>query len=182
MPPKSNLVHKIKKYKVATVTTLIWSFVVAFVAINEYLIFFSKQSMEFEFSWFIKGEGAFPPFERWRGFGLTTVDYVLIFLASITCGAILFELKTIFYCSMLAFIFAMIFTSFFIAVFIWNVLGWGKILLTTPYGWSWAMYWGFLNAFRAMFPAPMAFLIVSAFFGSFLRYLLPFKRKSLNGK
>jgi len=163
-----DIIRRIKRNRTSVLVVLVWSIVIAILVIKAYLDFFNSHTSEY--SYYLRREGIPPPFYRWQGPRLTGFDVLIISVVSLMCGAILVEIGKVFYASVTAFIISSSLTTVYIANFIWHVLGWGCVLSTTGWGWSWALYWGFLNTFRIMFPIALLLSIFSAI-GVFLRSL-----------
>jgi hypothetical protein len=161
---------KIKQNKLAILIILIWSITIMMLVIKEYLDFFYAN--ESEWNWFKSGGGVPPPLEQWRGPGLTAFDFAIIIIVSLIFGWILFDIKKVFYSSLVALIISCFLASIYIGSFIWYVLGWGNVLSTMEAGWSHVIYWGFLITFRAMFPTAVLFSIICSIIGAFIRELV----------
>ena len=160
----------IERNKVVILVVLVWIITISILVIKAYLDFFySKSALYF---WYTSGGGKPPPFQQWQGPGLTVFDMLIIIVVSLICGAILLEIKRVFYGSLITIIISFSLATVYMTCYIWQVLGWGEVLSTIEFGWSHALYWGFLNTFRAMFPTAIVVSTLSAVIGAFIRAML----------
>jgi hypothetical protein len=159
----------IGRNKANIVAVIIWSMIIGGFVIAEYWLFFKYGPDRVKFEFMQSRGGIYPPFETWAGASLTVVDLLAISLAALFFGAFISEVEKVFYGIVSAVIISSSVATGYIAYHIWTVLGWGSVLSTTSAGWSWAIYWGFLNTFRAIFPMPIAFTLLFGILGAFLR-------------
>lgn len=164
-----NIPGMIKRNRINLLIVVVWSIMIAALVINEYLAFCYSDLV---FLRFISGGGAAPPFYNWQGATLELVDIFIISVASFISGILIFEIDKVFYSSLSALIISSVISSIYIGNFIWNVGGWEQVFSDVLTGWSWALYWGLLNTFRALFPIVFFFTIVCAFLGAFSRELI----------
>jgi hypothetical protein len=161
--------EKVKRNSLNFLIVSIWSIVIAGFIVNEYLAFvYSDQAFVF---WISRG-GIAPPFHVWQGAGLNPFEVFVVGVFSFICGIIIVEINKVLYGSVSALIISFAISSVYIGNFIWNVGGWGQVLSITDAGWSWALYWGILNTFRAVFPIVFFVTVICAFLGAFVRELV----------
>jgi hypothetical protein len=147
----------------------IWSIVIAAFVVNEYLAFCYGDPV---FVRFITHGGAVPPFQVWQGAGLTPLEVIIISIVSFVSGILIFDVNKVLYGSVGTYVVSFLISSVYIGNFIWSVGGWGQVLSITEAGWSWALYWGILNTFRAVFPIVFFVVVICGFLGAFLRALI----------
>lgn len=99
----------------------------------------------------------------------TELDYLLLVTASFLVGMILIDVKTIVYGYMVSMCLSSSMAVAYIFLYIWFVLGLGRVLSLTPFDWEWALFFALLNVFRFMFPMGMTFCLIGVTVGSFLR-------------
>jgi len=157
----------VKRNKFNIVFVLAWSIVITVPVIKVYLDYAALNRAELEY--FTARGGAAPPFEQYKGPGLMPLDFVVILLASVACGAKLCDIGKVFYGSISALILSCSVASAYFANFIWNDLGWGRLLSAGGGDWTHVAYWGFLNAFREMFPLVFVLPFAGAMIGAILR-------------
>ncbi|NWF86252.1 hypothetical protein HXY32_00310 [Candidatus Bathyarchaeota archaeon] len=164
-----NIPKKIKRNRINLLIVAIWSTMIAALVINEYLAFCYSDPL---FLRFIEQGGIPPPFYNWQGATLKLLDILIISVASFISGILIVEVDKVFYGSISALIISSVISSVYIGNFIWNVGGWGQVFHDIVTGWSWTLYWGLLNTFRALFPIVFFFTIVCAFLGAFSKELI----------
>lgn len=160
---------KIKRNSLNLLIISIWSIVIAGFIINRYLVFVYSDPI---FLRFISGGGAAPPFYNWQGAGLNSFELFVVGVLSFVCGIIIAEINKVIYGSLGVLIISFTISSVYIGSFIWNVGGWGQVLSITDAGWSWTLYWGILNTFRAVFPIVFFVTVICACLGAFARELV----------
>lgn len=159
----------IKRNRVNFLVVSLWSLLIAMLFIRAYLGFIYGN---LGYTVLLKMGYSPPGFESWEGFELANFDLLVIGVVSLLCGAFLLDVRKVFYGSLGALLISFSLTTAYITYFIWHVLGWERTLSLTEGGWSWALYWGFLNAFRAMFPVVFLSLVMCAMGGAFLRSMV----------
>lgn len=164
-----NIPKAIGRNKANVVVVLVWSMIIGGFVIAEYLLFFQYGPERVRFQRTQSRGGIYPPFQTWTGASLSSIDLLAISLTGLFIGAFLYDVEKAFYGIISALVISSSVATGYIAYHIWAVLGWGEVLATTSGGWSWAIYWGFLNTFRAIFPLPVAFTLLFGMLGAFLR-------------
>jgi hypothetical protein len=156
----------IKRNRVNLIVVFAWSLLIAILLIRAYVEFIYGN---IGYTALLNMGYSPPGFETWEGFELTSLELLLIAVVSLLCGAFMLDIRRVFYGSFGTFLISFSLTTAYIAYFIWHTLGWERALSLTAGGWSWAVYWGFLNVFRATFPVAFLSLIMCALGGAFLR-------------
>ena len=161
-----NIPRRIRNNGINILVVLVWSFVIAILVSRAYVDFIYSTPI---YRWWETHGGVAPPFYTWQGPGLAPSDILIISIAGMISGAILCEVDKLVYGWLSTLVLSSAIASVYIANFIWSVLGWEYVLSLTDAGWSWALYWGFLNTFRSVFPIAVFFSFIAVVAGAFLR-------------
>jgi hypothetical protein len=147
------------KFNMLIVT--VWSLLIAIICVIQYNGYVANRN------------GVVSPFESWSGASLSTIDIVAIIVASIIFGALISDIVKILIGEISALAISMAMATGYVTNFIWlhtNLNGLPtRIVLSGDYMWSWAVYWGFLNVFRELFPVGIGIIFFSGFIGAILR-------------
>lgn len=140
---------------------MVWSLFIAIICVIQYD------------GWVAIHNGKVSPFNSWSGPVLSTIDVVAIVLASVIFGALLSDIVKVLIGEISALAISTAIATGYVTNFIWlhtNINGLAtSIVLSSNYGWSWAVYWGFLNVFRELFPVGFGMVFFCGFIGAILR-------------
>jgi hypothetical protein len=149
------------KYNIVVV--VVWSVLIAVIAIIQYNGWIAL----------VYGNRTPDAFYSSSGASLSSIDFVAILLASLVFGAFVNDIIKILVCEISTLVISTAISTVYITNFIWlhtQVNGFPtSIVLSYDYGWSWAVYWGFLNVFREFFPVAIGIVFFSGFVGAILR-------------
>jgi len=139
-----------------------WTFAVALILIRIYLLFYARNPL-------LQTLGV--PLLSYAGPMFEAIDLALLFMVSVVAGIMLMDMERIFYGYVASTIFSFVIAVSFAFLYIWYVLKWVWIfeIAHIAFGWEWVVFWAGSNLFRAIFPFPLIFSFLGAFFGALLR-------------
>lgn len=153
----------LKYNRILILVVILWSVLIIGLLIMEYTNYLNNSLFSYN-----QARGIIsPPFETWQGVGITSMDLVVLFLASLVFGVLLPDIQSVLIGYFATMIVSIALASAYIANFIWSGLGWGQYLALVNSGWSWAYYWGLLIILRAIFPIGVALALLGVLVGAF---------------
>jgi len=159
---------KIRKNWLSIVIIIVWSLLISFLIVREWTNFVVTNPY---YKWYATHSMVTPAFETWEGAGLSSIDIMVILVASLVFGAFFRDVNKLIAAAVSTIVISTSLSTGYVAYYIWTNLGWGHVLIYLNGGWSWAVYWGFLDVFREM---GIVFLLAPfcAFVGAFVGYAL----------
>lgn len=109
------------------------------------------------------------PYLHYEGAMFSDLDRLLLVAASFLVGFILVDTKSVIYGYFASMFLAFSMAVTYVSLYVWFVLGLGEALSLSPFGWEWAIFLGFINVFRFMFPIGLVMCLIGVVAGNFVR-------------